>query len=71
MASAPATNGTRPPLSGSFSGAYVVFGKFATDWKPSAGVPSSARAVIAQKWAVPAASMSTIGGAGPRGSARV
>ncbi|MFS0795160.1 hypothetical protein [Microbacterium sp. 1P10AE] len=62
LPSATATNGTRPPLAGQFSGAYVVFGKFADVWKPSAGAPSSARSVIAQKWAVPAASMSTIGG---------
>jgi len=64
VSSASATNGTRPPLSGSFSGAYVVFGKFQPDWKPSAGAASSARTVISQKWAVPAASVATIGGAG-------
>ena len=57
------TNGTRPPLAGTFSGSYVVFGKFPANWKPSAGVASSARTVISQKWAVPAASMATIGGA--------
>lgn len=57
------TNGTRPPLSGQFAGAYVVFGKFPDTWKPSAGVASSARNVITQKWAVPAASVETIGGA--------
>lgn len=57
------TNGTRPPLSGMFSGAYVVFGKFLDTWKPSAGVASSARKVITQKWAVPAASIATVGGA--------
>lgn len=64
VASAPATNGTRPPLAGIFGGAYVVFGKFPQNWKPSAGVASSARTVISQKWAVPAASVATIGGAG-------
>lgn len=58
-----ATNGTRPPLAGTFSGAYVVFGKFLDAWKPSAGAPSSARTTIAQKWAVPAASIATVGGA--------
>lgn len=63
LPSGTATNGARPPLAGKFSGAYVVFGKFADVWKPSAGAPSSARSVIAQKWAVPAESMSTIGGA--------
>lgn len=64
VASAPATNGARPPLAGSFSGTYVVFGKFQNDWKPSGGAASSARTVISQKWAVPAASVATIGGAG-------
>lgn len=48
--------GTRPPLSGQKSGVYVVFGKFAATWQPSAGAPSSARKVITQKWALPAAS---------------
>lgn len=64
LPSGTATNGTRPPLSGTFSGSYVVFGKFPANWKPSAGVASSARTVISQKWAVPAASIATVGGAG-------
>lgn len=51
-----AHTGTRPPLSGQPSGVYVVFGRFGDPWKPSAGAPSSARTVIAQKWALPAAS---------------
>lgn len=63
LPSGSATNGTRPPLAGTFSGTYVVFGKFPANWKPSAGVASSARTVISQKWAVPAASIATIGGA--------
>ncbi len=46
----PATNGTRAPLSGTFGGAYVIFGKFADTWKPSEGAPSSARKVGDQKW---------------------
>ncbi|HRW36167.1 MAG: HtaA domain-containing protein [Acidimicrobiales bacterium] len=50
-----AHTGTRPPLSGQPSGHYVVFGRFADDWAPSGGAPSSARSVIAQRWAVPAA----------------
>lgn len=62
LPSGTATNGSRPPLAGTFSGTYVVFGKFAETWKPSAGAASSARSVIAQRWAVPAASMATIGG---------
>jgi len=64
LPSGTATNGVRPPLAGTFSGTYVVFGKFADVWQPSAGATSSARSVIAQKWAVPAASAATIGGAG-------
>lgn len=55
--------GTRPPLAGQPSGAYVIFGKFADNWKPSAGAPSSSRVAVTQKWAVPAAQMDTIGGA--------
>lgn len=54
--------GTRPPLSGKASGTYVVFGKFAQTWKPSAGAPSSSRRNSSQKWAVLAADMATIGG---------
>lgn len=53
-------NGTRPPLSGRPSGVYVVFGRFADVWKPSAGAGSSARpsstAPAKQIWALPAAS---------------
>ena len=49
---APATTGTRPPLAGKFGGAYVVFGKFADTWKPSAGAPSSARKIGTQVWVV-------------------
>ncbi|MEV8274250.1 HtaA domain-containing protein [Microbacterium sp. NPDC077184] len=52
VADPPATNGARPPLAGVFAGAYVVFGKFLDDWRPSAGAPSSARTVIGQKWGV-------------------
>lgn len=54
--------GTRPPLSGRAGGTYVVFGKFAEGWKPSAGAPSSARRNSSQKWAVLAGDMATIGG---------
>jgi hypothetical protein len=62
LPSAPATSGTRPPLAGQFTGAYVTFGKYAANWKPSAGAPSSARTNLVTKWAVPASSMATIGG---------
>lgn len=50
--------GTRPPISGRPAGAYVVLGKFASTWRPSQGAPSTARKVVAQKWAVPAAELS-------------
>lgn len=54
--------GTRPPLSGQAAGFYVVFGKFADTWKPSAGAPTSARTVIDQKWPLPPAAWDTLGG---------
>ncbi|TBN57602.1 hypothetical protein EYE40_09505 [Glaciihabitans arcticus] len=57
------TNGARPPLAGKFSGAYVVFGKYPDNWKPSAGVSSSLRKNGATKWAVLAEDVETIGGA--------
>ncbi|MBN0039202.1 HtaA domain-containing protein [Cellulosimicrobium cellulans] len=33
-------------------GTYVVFGKFAEEWRPSQGVASSARKVVSQQWAL-------------------
>lgn len=63
LPSGAATNGARPPLAGKFTGAYVVFGKFADKWQPSTGAAGATRAVIAQKWAVPAESIATVGGA--------
>ena len=54
-----ATNGTRPPLAGEYSGAYVVFGSFLPNWKPSASAPSTSRKVLEQKWALPAATVGT------------
>jgi len=56
--------GTRPPLMGRPSGAYVVFGKFSEAWKPSEGATSAARVTSSQKWAVLAEDMATIGGPG-------
>jgi hypothetical protein len=48
---------TRPPVPpGMPTGVYVLFGRFADTWQPSAGAPSSARRVIDQKWPLPAAS---------------
>jgi putative cell wall-binding protein len=65
----PAAIGTRAPLVGKFGGVYVAFGKFLDVWQPSAGAPGSARAGIrdATKWAVPADSLATIGGAAAGG----
>ncbi|MBD9697924.1 HtaA domain-containing protein [Flavimobilis sp. GY10621] len=54
--------GSRPPLAGKFTGIYVGFGRFAADWKPSAGAPSSARVLGDNKWAVLAADVDMIGG---------
>ncbi|QDH10785.1 hypothetical protein FE634_21580 [Nocardioides dongxiaopingii] len=54
--------GTRPPLAGRSGGTYVVFGKFAETWRPSAGAPSASRKNTSQRWAVPAADMGTVGG---------
>ncbi len=52
---------TRQPVTvGQPSGVYVVFGRFADSWKPSAGVASSARKVISQKWAMPIASLNQV-----------
>ena len=33
-------------------GAYVVFGQFAENWKPSTGAPSANRKVVSQRWAL-------------------
>ncbi|MET0448219.1 MAG: HtaA domain-containing protein, partial [Aeromicrobium sp.] len=62
VANAPATSGTRPPLAGTFAGAYVVFGSFLAEWKPSSGAPATARKAFDTKWGVHAAQMATIGG---------
>ncbi|MHA7134775.1 HtaA domain-containing protein [Oerskovia turbata] len=53
--------GNRPPiLAGNPAGTYVVFGKFADAWKPSAGAPSSARVVGDQRWALSQAAFDAI-----------
>lgn len=62
------TNGSRPPLAGTFSGFYVSFGKFQDVWKPSASAPSGNRKSVQNdptrtSWLVPAANLATIGGA--------
>lgn len=60
---APTTSGTRPPLAGKFTGAYVTFGRFADVWKPTENAATSARVGLQTYWAVNAADMATIGGA--------
>ncbi|WP_030151070.1 HtaA domain-containing protein [Oerskovia turbata] len=56
-----APEGNRPPISaGNPAGTYVVFGKFADAWKPSAGAPSSARVVGDQRWALSQAGFDAI-----------
>ncbi|WP_051217974.1 HtaA domain-containing protein [Nocardioides insulae] len=54
--------GTRPPLAGKPSGAYVAVGKYADAWEPSQGAPSTARVNGDVAWAVNAEDMETIGG---------
>ncbi|MFF2455043.1 HtaA domain-containing protein [Isoptericola sp. NPDC058082] len=63
----PAANtATRPPITtGQPTGVYVVFGKFAQDWRPSDGVASSARKVVSQKWALPEPSYSQLKASNP------
>lgn len=53
--------GTRPPLAGQPSGAYVVFAAFPDNWRPSEGGTRSS--ILTQRWAVPAAGFALIGGA--------
>lgn len=53
---------SRPPLAGKNPGIYVILGKFADEWQPSAGAASTARKSISQYWAVNAEDMETIGG---------
>jgi hypothetical protein len=63
----PTVLGTRPPLSGKPAGVYVVFGRFAADWQPSQGAPSTARkgspaSEGGTKWAVLEEDKATVGG---------
>ncbi len=60
---APATSGTRPPLAGKFTGAYVAFGSYASVWQPSTGAAAATRSGVETKWALLAADMATVGGA--------
>jgi hypothetical protein len=52
--------GTRPPLMGQPAGVYVVFGRFADVWQPSAGADGSGRTIFTQRWALPGSSFATI-----------
>lgn len=48
-----ASAGSRPPIAaGSPAGTYVVFGKFAEQWRPSEGASSAGRVVGDQLWAM-------------------
>ena len=42
-------------------GTYVVFGQFAEDWKPSAGVTSADRKVVSQRWALAESVLDQVG----------
>lgn len=62
LPNAPATNGTRPPLLGQFTGVYVVFGSFADVWQPSTGADGDTTRVLGDnKWASPASSAGMTG----------
>jgi hypothetical protein len=63
----PAANAaTRPPITtGQPTGVYVVFGRFAEDWRPSDGAASTARKVVSQKWALPEPSYSQLKASNP------
>ncbi|MDO5754240.1 HtaA domain-containing protein [Arthrobacter sp.] len=53
--------GSRPPIAaGSPAGTYVVFGKFADQWRPSEGAPSAARVVGDQLWAMSQAALDAV-----------
>jgi putative cell wall-binding protein len=67
---APATSGTRQPLSGKFGGVYVAFGTFLDTWKASEGAPSSARKTFSTQWAIDAADVESVGGA-PAGAVAI
>jgi hypothetical protein len=62
-----AATGLYPPLAGKASGVYVAFGRFAETWRPSEGVTSAARPAASVYWAVPAESLTAIGGAASGG----
>ncbi|MDR0504257.1 MAG: hypothetical protein LBG70_00390 [Bifidobacteriaceae bacterium] len=57
-----AVTGVYPPLAGKSSGVYVAFGRFAENWRPSAGANSAARPTAAVRWAVLAEFINTVGG---------
>jgi hypothetical protein len=53
----PTVVGTRPPLAGQWSGAYVIFGSFADTWKPSEGAARGSRVGFEQRWLLPQATI--------------
>lgn len=56
-----APEGSRPPIAaGNPAGVYVVFGKFADQWRPSENAPSSARVVGDQLWAMSQAALDAV-----------
>lgn len=62
------SNGTRPPLTNTFGGVYVTFGKFQDLWKPSESAPSGNRLASMSdadrtKWLLPSATAAMFGGA--------
>ena len=57
--------GMYPPFSGTASGYYVVFGKFAEQWRPSSGAKRATRKNSSQKWTLPQQSYDTLVGMGP------
>ncbi|AZA12573.1 HtaA domain-containing protein [Corynebacterium choanae] len=54
---------SRPPLAGKNAGLYIAFGRFADEWKPSAGAGRDARPTADVKWAVHQEDMQLVGGA--------
>ena len=56
-----APEGSRPPIAaGNPAGVYVVFGKFADQWRPSENAPSAARVVGDQLWAMSQAALDAV-----------
>ena len=54
--------GSYGPFAGKGTGAYVVFGRFLDEWRPSANAPSSSRVNSNQLWALPTETFTMQGG---------